>query len=107
MIMLRHIEGLSFDDVAKRMERTSGAVRMLWLRALEKYAVRCGGGRNHRIGLYDAVLIKDNHLAWLAGTIAFVAAESLLLKTVSRVTSRTLPSAKRANTASCWKRAGS
>ncbi|MEO6811512.1 MAG: carboxylating nicotinate-nucleotide diphosphorylase [Isosphaeraceae bacterium] len=37
-------------------------------RTLEKYAVRCGGGRNHRIGLYDAVLIKDNHLAWLEGT---------------------------------------
>jgi nicotinate-nucleotide pyrophosphorylase (carboxylating) len=35
-------------------------------RALEKYAVRCGGGTNHRVGLYDAVLIKDNHLAWLA-----------------------------------------
>jgi nicotinate-nucleotide pyrophosphorylase (carboxylating) len=34
-------------------------------RALEKYAVRCGGGRNHRFGLFDAVLIKDNHLAWL------------------------------------------
>jgi nicotinate-nucleotide pyrophosphorylase (carboxylating) len=34
-------------------------------RALEKYAVRCGGGRNHRLGLYDGVLIKDNHLAWL------------------------------------------
>lgn len=33
------------------------------LRELEKYAVRCGGGHNHRIGLYDAVLIKDNHLA--------------------------------------------
>ncbi|MFQ5429270.1 MAG: carboxylating nicotinate-nucleotide diphosphorylase [Phycisphaerae bacterium] len=33
------------------------------LRELEKYAVRCGGGRNHRVGLYDAVLIKDNHLA--------------------------------------------
>jgi len=32
-------------------------------RVLEKYAVRCGGGRNHRMGLYDAVLIKDNHLA--------------------------------------------
>jgi nicotinate-nucleotide pyrophosphorylase (carboxylating) len=31
-------------------------------RALEKYAVRCGGGRNHRMGLFDAVLIKDNHL---------------------------------------------
>jgi nicotinate-nucleotide pyrophosphorylase (carboxylating) len=38
------------------------------LRALEKYAVRCGGGINHRFGLDDAVLIKDNHLA-LAGSI--------------------------------------
>ncbi len=35
-------------------------------RRLEKHAVRCGGGRNHRTGLFDAVLIKDNHLA-LAG----------------------------------------
>jgi nicotinate-nucleotide pyrophosphorylase (carboxylating) len=34
-------------------------------RTLEKYAVRCGGGYNHRLGLYDAVLIKDNHLAQL------------------------------------------
>jgi len=33
-------------------------------RLLEKYAVRCGSGNNHRTGLYDAVLIKDNHLAW-------------------------------------------
>ncbi len=32
-------------------------------RALEKYAVRCGGGTNHRMGLYDAVMVKDNHLA--------------------------------------------
>jgi nicotinate-nucleotide pyrophosphorylase (carboxylating) len=37
-------------------------------RALEKYAVRCGGGTNHRFGLFDAVLIKDNHLAWLASS---------------------------------------
>lgn len=36
------------------------------LRILEKYAVRCGGGVNHRFGLYDMVLIKDNHLAALA-----------------------------------------
>jgi len=35
------------------------------LRALEKYAVACGGGHNHRFGLYDAVLVKDNHLAHL------------------------------------------
>jgi nicotinate-nucleotide pyrophosphorylase (carboxylating) len=34
-------------------------------RRLEKYAVRCGGGRNHRFGLFDAILIKDNHLAAL------------------------------------------
>lgn len=39
------------------------------LRALEKYAVRVGGGRNHRFGLDDAVLIKDNHLA-VAGSVA-------------------------------------
>lgn len=38
------------------------------LRALERYAVRCGGGVNHRFGLDDGVLIKDNHLA-LAGSI--------------------------------------
>ncbi|NOY57193.1 MAG: carboxylating nicotinate-nucleotide diphosphorylase [Actinobacteria bacterium] len=38
------------------------------LRALEKMAVRLGGGRNHRFGLYDAVLIKDNHLA-LVGSV--------------------------------------
>jgi nicotinate-nucleotide pyrophosphorylase (carboxylating) len=38
------------------------------LRALEKQAVRCGGGRNHRFGLFDGVLIKDNHLR-LAGSL--------------------------------------
>ncbi len=37
------------------------------LRALEKYAVRCGGGRNHRFGLYDAILLKDNHIAVAGG----------------------------------------
>jgi nicotinate-nucleotide pyrophosphorylase (carboxylating) len=37
------------------------------LRALEKYAVRCGGGSNHRFGLDDAILIKDNHVAVAGG----------------------------------------
>src|SRR5256714_867750 len=41
------------------------------LRALEKYAVRCGGGFNHRFGLDDAILIKDNHIA-IAGGISAV-----------------------------------
>jgi nicotinate-nucleotide pyrophosphorylase (carboxylating) len=39
------------------------------LRMLEKYAVRCGGGFNHRYGLYDAVMIKDNHISF-AGSIS-------------------------------------
>ena len=39
-------------------------------RELEKYAVRCGGGTNHRMGLYDAVMIKDNHVDALGGEVA-------------------------------------
>jgi nicotinate-nucleotide pyrophosphorylase (carboxylating) len=47
------------------------------LRALEKYAVRAGGGANHRFGLYDAVLIKDNHIAVAGGvTHAVLAAHA-------------------------------
>jgi nicotinate-nucleotide pyrophosphorylase (carboxylating) len=42
------------------------------LRALEKYAVKCGGGGNHRFGLDDAVLIKDNHVAVAGGITAAV-----------------------------------
>lgn len=44
------------------------------LRALDKYAVRMGGGRNHRFGLYDAVLIKDNHIVASGGITAAVEA---------------------------------
>jgi len=44
-------------------------------RRLEKYAVRCGGGRNHRTGLYEAILIKDNHLAF--GAQADLTAETV------------------------------
>ena len=39
------------------------------LRLLEKYAVRCGGGRNHRMGLDDGVMLKENHLAWCGGLV--------------------------------------
>ena len=45
------------------------------LRTLEKHAVACGGGRNHRLGLYDAILIKDNHLR-LAGSIGAAVARA-------------------------------
>lgn len=44
------------------------------LRALEKYAVRCGGGTNHRAGLYDGVLIKENHLRVAGGISPALAA---------------------------------
>lgn len=44
------------------------------LRALEKYAVKCGGGHNHRFGLDDAVLIKDNHIAVTGGVGAAIMA---------------------------------
>lgn len=48
--------GDSLTQVVDTRKTTPG------MRQLEKYAVRCGGGQNHRMGLYDAVLIKDNHL---------------------------------------------
>ena len=46
------------------------------LRQLEKYAVRCGGGENHRMGLGDAALVKDNHVAAAGGVAKAVAAVS-------------------------------
>lgn len=55
----------------------------LW-RALEKYAVRCGGGTNHRMGLDDAILIKDNHKR-LAGGIAPAVTRALAAATGLRV----------------------
>jgi nicotinate-nucleotide pyrophosphorylase (carboxylating) len=61
-------------DLVARVEGTGASVVCTrkttpGLRALEKYAVRCGGARNHRFGLHDAVLIKDNHVA-VAGGVA-------------------------------------
>jgi len=58
---VRAIEG-SRTEIYDTRKTTPG-----W-RLLEKYAVRCGGGRNHRTGLFDAILIKDNHLC-LAGAL--------------------------------------
>ena len=44
------------------------------LRAFEKYAVRCGGGMNHRVGLFDAILIKDNHIVAAGGLTSAIEA---------------------------------
>ena len=57
---VREVEGTSARIVCTR-KTTPG------LRALEKYAVRCGGAANHRFGLDDAILIKDNHIAACGG----------------------------------------
>jgi nicotinate-nucleotide pyrophosphorylase (carboxylating) len=72
---LQHLSGIA--TLTRRfVDAAHGAVTILdtrktvpTLRALAKYAVRCGGGTNHRVGLYDAVLIKDNHIR-IAGGIA-------------------------------------
>jgi len=48
------------------------------LRLAQKYAVRCGGGSNHRIGLYDAILIKENHILSAGGIAAAIGATRTL-----------------------------
>lgn len=57
------------------------------LRALQKYAVRCGGGTNHRFGLYDMFLLKDNHLALMGadGTLAEAVRRARALQPEARI----------------------
>jgi nicotinate-nucleotide pyrophosphorylase (carboxylating) len=70
---LQHLSGIA--TLTRRfVDATGGRLTILdtrktipTLRALAKYAVRCGGGTNHRMGLYDAVLIKDNHIRVAGG----------------------------------------
>jgi nicotinate-nucleotide pyrophosphorylase (carboxylating) len=64
---------------ARYVERCAGAARVLdtrkttpGLRALEKYAVRCGGGENHRFGLFDEAMVKNNHLDLAGRSLAEV-----------------------------------
>jgi nicotinate-nucleotide pyrophosphorylase (carboxylating) len=71
---LAHLSGIASmtAQVVKAVSHTKAAVVCTrkttpGLRALEKYAVRMGGGMNHRFALYDAVLIKDNHIAIAGG----------------------------------------
>lgn len=73
---LMHLSGVA-TETARYVEAIAGSAAQVCctrktipgLRALQKYAVRCGGGSNHRFGLDDAVLIKDNHIA-VAGSVA-------------------------------------
>jgi nicotinate-nucleotide pyrophosphorylase (carboxylating) len=70
---LQHLSGVAtltrrYVDAARgRLAVLDTRKTIPGFRMLEKYAVRCGGGRNHRSGLYDAVLIKDNHIRIAGG----------------------------------------
>ncbi len=75
--MLGHLSGIATatQNLVRRAKGTNTRICCTrkttpGLRALEKYAVRCGGGFNHRIGLDDAMLIKDNHIAVAGGVRA-------------------------------------
>ncbi len=71
---LQHLSGIA-TRTARLVEMVSGEKARIvdtrkttpGLRMIEKYAVRVGGGHNHRFGLYDAVLIKDNHIKMAGG----------------------------------------
>lgn len=73
---VNHLSGIA-THTARFVAKTAGTFAQICdtrkttpgLRAVEKYAVRCGGGSNHRFGLDDAILIKDNHIA-VAGGVA-------------------------------------
>jgi nicotinate-nucleotide pyrophosphorylase (carboxylating) len=85
-----HLSGIA-SRTAEFVERTQGSRAVVLdtrktlpgYRTLQKYAVRCGGGSNHRMGLYDGILIKDNHLAARTDTSVadgVTAAREFLLK---------------------------
>ncbi|MEE9405634.1 MAG: carboxylating nicotinate-nucleotide diphosphorylase [Algisphaera sp.] len=71
--LLGHLSGIATHTAAfaTQIKHTSAKVydtrkTLPGLRSLQKYAVACGGGGTHRMGLYDAVMVKDNHLAHVA-----------------------------------------
>ncbi|MBA2310486.1 MAG: carboxylating nicotinate-nucleotide diphosphorylase [Pseudonocardiales bacterium] len=79
--LLCHLSGIATATAAwvDEVAGTGAVIRdsrktLPGLRLLEKYAVRCGGGENHRLGLGDAVLIKDNHVAAAGSVTAALAA---------------------------------
>jgi nicotinate-nucleotide pyrophosphorylase (carboxylating) len=78
--LLQHLSGIAtltakFVEALKgqRAEILDTRKTLPGLRAFEKYAVRMGGGRNHRFGLYDGILIKDNHIVAAGGIIKAMA----------------------------------
>lgn len=79
--LLGHLCGIATTtySMARQLEGTATKLldtrkTQLNLRALQKYAVTCGGGVNHRMGLYDMIMIKDNHIAYAGGLEAALTA---------------------------------
>ncbi len=75
--ILQRLSGIA--TLTRAFVDRAGAVEILdtrkttpGLRVFEKYAVRCGGGKNHRFGLFDAILIKDNHIKAAGGITSAV-----------------------------------
>jgi nicotinate-nucleotide pyrophosphorylase (carboxylating) len=75
-----HLSGIATATAVLVAQLQGTAVRLAdtrkttpGLRELEKYAMRCGGGSNHRMGLDDAAMLKENHLAWAGGLEAAIA----------------------------------
>lgn len=77
--LLQHLSGVA-TRTREAVEKVAGTKTRIvdtrkttpGMRVLEKYAVRCGGGRNHRFGLSDGVLIKDNHIVAAGGITAAI-----------------------------------
>ncbi len=91
---LQHLSGIAtrtrafVDAAGGRLTLLDTRKTIPTLRALAKYAVRCGGGRNHRMGLFDAVLIKDNHIRLAGGVLEAVRRVRDAMRRASRSKSR-------------------
>jgi nicotinate-nucleotide pyrophosphorylase (carboxylating) len=90
--ILQHLTGIA-TETAKYVERIKGTKAVLidtrktlpGLRAVEKHAVQLGGGRNHRLGLSDGILIKDNHISVCGSIRAAVARAKAGVPVLTRV----------------------
>ncbi len=90
--ILQHLTGIA-TETAKYVERIKGTKAVLidtrktlpGLRAVEKHAVQLGGGRNHRLGLSDGILIKDNHISVCGSIRAAVARAKAGVPVLTRI----------------------
>ncbi|MGD0809772.1 MAG: carboxylating nicotinate-nucleotide diphosphorylase [Acidimicrobiales bacterium] len=96
--IVTHLSGIATMTAAfvEAVSGTGAVVRdtrktLPGLRAAEKYAVRCGGGANHRMSLSDALLVKDNHIAALGGVKAAVEAARRQAQTQAELRGRREP----------------